>query len=606
MSSPSTRLSLSAVSRGSQPRAITPHARRPLWMGARCHTSWASSKLQAAASWATARAQRLAAALGDPIAASSTRSDPTRRHSTATVAGEESFVEVVARELSRATTFQRPVAVVALVSEQGAARHEWSPAVRETLRPVDRVAPVGTEQLLVLLPECQHGGVRQLLGGVARREGLTLGVAVGLPHEVRTAEDLVASARQALSITEEGPAEVLPAARSFVAVAPAMVRLLQTVERVAPSMLSVLIRGETGAGKEVIARALHDRSDRREGPMRSINCGAIPANLVESTLFGHEKGAFTGADQQRAGVFEEARGGTVLLDEIGELSLAAQVALLRVLETRCVQRVGSSEDIPVDVRVLAATHRHLETMAEQGHFRLDLLYRLNPVTLVVPPLRERVDEIEELVRRFVAVANMRNRRAVVGPSRQALDVLRSYAWPGNVRELRNVVERAVVVARDGTFGVEDLPERVVGRPLAIDHTPSMALRVGELAHPVEQVHRGLRALDLKARVQEHEVALIGAALAEARGNQSEAARRLQMPRRTLVYKLRSYGIAPDSVVADPAILEGDHSFRDRIQSFEDGLIEEAMARAGGDEATAAQLLSIQKRTLVSKLARPGR
>jgi len=523
----------------------------------------------------------------------------------ATLAGEERFIEVVAEELSRAATFRRPVAVVALISVDGAARRAWTRAVRDALRPVDRLAPVSADQLLVLLPEADRADVRRILGRVAEAHELHVGVAVGAPHHTTSAEELVEAARQALSDTEDADGSDGDAP-GWIARSPAMVRLFQTVDQVAPSLLSVLIRGETGAGKEVVARALHQRSDRKEGPLRCINCGAIPANLVESTLFGHVKGAFTGAEQQRAGVFEEARGGTVLLDEIGELSLAAQVALLRVLETRCVQRVGSSKDIEVDVRVLAATHRDLAAMCEEGSFRLDLLYRLNPVTLHVPPLRERVEEIEPLVERFVAQANQLNRRSVVGPSRQALDVLRSYGWPGNVRELRNVVERAVVVAGEGTFSVEHLPERVVGRPLALEHTPSVALRADEPGPPaerVDEVRAGLRALDLKLRVQEHEQALIRAALAEEGGNQTQAARRLQMPRRTLVYKLKAYDIDPNAVEPDPELLRGQRSFRDRIEDFEQGLIEEAMARAGGDEATAAQLLSIQKRTLVSKLAR---
>ena len=522
----------------------------------------------------------------------------------ATLAGEQRFAEVVAEELSRAATFRRPVAVVAVTSAVGAPRHGWSPPVRDALRAVDRMAIVGTDQLLVMLPEAERSDVRALLAPVVEAHDLHLGLAVGRPDQAPSAAALIEAARQALSDTEDAVAEVPETA--WVAQSPAMVRLFQTVERVAPSMLSVLIRGETGAGKEVVARALHERSDRRDGPLRCINCGAIPGNLVESTLFGHERGAFTGADQQRAGVFEEARGGTVLLDEIGELSLAAQVALLRVLETRCVQRVGSSRDIPVDVRVIAATHRDLEEMCADGLFRLDLLYRLNPVTLLVPPLRERTDEIEALVARFVAQANQLNRRAVTGPTAAALDVLRSYPWPGNVRELRNVVERAVVVAGQGTFSVEDLPERVVGRPLLLEHTPSVALRGEERITPgrtVDAVQRGLRALDLKARVQEHEQNLICAALAEANGNQSEAARRLQMPRRTLVYKLKAFDIDPDHARPDPELLRGRRSFRERVEHFEQGLIEEAMARAGGDEAIAAQLLSIQKRTLVAKLAR---
>jgi len=385
---------------------------------------------------------------------------------------------------------------------------------------------------------------------------------------------------------------------AMVVAAPAMVRLYDTVDRVAASQLSVLIYGETGTGKEVVARAIHDRSPRAKGPMRSINCGALPGTLIESTLFGHERGAFTGADQRRAGVFEEATGGTVLLDEVGELSAPAQAALLRVLETRKVQRVGSTQEIPVDVRVLAATHRDLQGMCDAGTFRVDLLYRLNSVTLDVPPLRERRQEIGPLIEAFVEHANAANGRSVQGPTPAAMERLRLYPWPGNVRELRNAVERAVVVCSGQWFDVLDLPSSVrEGEESSQDATPSIAFRHTEI-DSVEAWQRGMQVLDMKARVSAFEEGLIRSAMAEAGDNQTRAAELLGMPRRTLVYRLRSMDLEGPT---EP--LEDGVSIRDRVDAFERHIVEEAMARAGDDVSAAARLLSVQKRTLVSRLRR---
>lgn len=378
-----------------------------------------------------------------------------------------------------------------------------------------------------------------------------------------------------------------------VVASPSMVRLFDTVDRVASSQLSVLICGETGAGKEVVARTIHDRSPRSGGPMRCINCGALPANLVESILFGHERGAFTGAEQRKIGVFEEASGGTVLLDEIGELSAPAQAALLRVLETRRVQRVGSTDEVAVDVRVLAATHRDLAAMCDAGTFRLDLLYRLNSVTLDVPPLRERLEELEPLMRTFIDAANLTNDRDVQGVMPEALERLLAYGWPGNLRELRNVVERAVVVASEPWITIDDLPVHIAGERPPEEPTPAFGYRLDSL-------QRSLLALDLKARVLAFEASLIVGALRATAGNQTRAAERLQMPRRTLVYRLST--LDPDDV--EPVdVREGCPSFKDQVEAFEHGLIEEAMARTGGDIAAAARMLSIQKRTLATRLAR---
>jgi transcriptional regulator with PAS, ATPase and Fis domain len=260
--------------------------------------------------------------------------------------------------------------------------------------------------------------------------------------------------------------------------------------------------------------------------MQVINCAAIPSQLLESVLFGHERGAFTGADRRSRGLFEEADGGTVFLDEVAELSAAAQAALLRVLETRQLTRVGSHELVAVDIRVVAATHRDLEAMCTAGTFREDLLYRLNTMTIQIPPLRERPEEIAALVRLFLEQANRANDRQVKEIDPDALDLLRAYRWPGNVRELRNVIERAVVIAPAEVVSPADLPPRL--------RMPSGGPGTAEAVEDEEG--------NLRERVKDYEAKLIREALAQAGGNQTEASRALGIPRRTLVRKIRDYGL----------------------------------------------------------------
>jgi DNA-binding NtrC family response regulator len=308
-----------------------------------------------------------------------------------------------------------------------------------------------------------------------------------------------------------------------IAASAAMREVLETAARVAESSVSVLLTGETGTGKEVLARYLHDRGPRASKPFVCVNCGAIPEALLESTFFGHERGAFTGASQRQVGVFEEAHGGTVFLDEIGELPLAAQAALLRVLETGRFSRVGSPREIEVDVRVIAATHRDLEALCAEGAFRADLYYRLGVVVITLPPLRERREDVEPLVRRFMARSGSRVRAV----TKEALALLAAYAWPGNIRELRNAVERAVVLARGAEIDVADLPARV---------------REGARPPPPREPAGTLAGGDLRARLQEYEVRMLLETLEASGWNQSEAARRLGMPIRTLSNKVKALGL----------------------------------------------------------------
>jgi len=301
----------------------------------------------------------------------------------------------------------------------------------------------------------------------------------------------------------------------------ALCKVLEQVARVAPTDSTVLIQGETGTGKELIARAIHNRSRRANRAFIRVNFAAIPTSLIASELFGHEKGAFTGALQQRAGRFEAADGGTIFLDEIGELPAETQVALLRVLQEREFERVGGNWSIPIDVRVLAATNRDLNAFVDKGMFRQDLFYRLNVFPVQLPPLRHRVDDIpllvEYLIVRYGEKAGKRIRRI----RKDTLNLFQSYDWPGNVRELQNVIERAVILCDEETFYVD---------PSWLTPAPPRSARA---------------SVPLVTDVAEHEKAIIENALREAQGlvsGPTGAAAKLGVPRQTLESKIRRLGI----------------------------------------------------------------
>jgi DNA-binding NtrC family response regulator len=314
---------------------------------------------------------------------------------------------------------------------------------------------------------------------------------------------------------------------------PAMQEVLRLLRQIAPTRANVLITGESGTGKELAARALHDLSPRRDAPFFAVNCAAMPESLMESELFGHEKGAFTGALTRREGCFELAHGGTLLLDELGDMPPALQAKLLRVLEDRRVRRLGASQETDVDVRVIASTNKSLEELVREGAFREDLYFRLTVFQVAMPPLRERLEDLPELCGALIATANAAHGTHITGIDLSAMNAIRNHAWPGNVRELRNVLERAAILARAGEIGAGHLPREIGGPPPPItrrDFGPAPAVTI-EAGTPIEQAVREL----------------IAVTLVHTRHNQTKAAELLGITPKTLYNKLKEYGPRfPDS------------------------------------------------------------
>ena len=302
---------------------------------------------------------------------------------------------------------------------------------------------------------------------------------------------------------------------------------VELAERVAQHPTTVLITGESGTGKELVARLVHQASARADGPFVPVNCGAIPENLLESELFGHVKGSFTGASRDRAGLFDEAQGGTLLLDEIGELPQALQVKLLRALQEGEIRRVGESKARQLDVRILAATARDLEADVQEGEFRSDLYYRINVVRIHLPPLRHRVDDVPALLQHFLGLYNEALGLEIEGFEPECIKALSAYSWPGNIRELENVVERAMVLADADRIGVDDLPD-TISDPKATVKGAGGTLSSDELS--------------VKKRTWELEKHLIGRALEVTGGNRTRAAELLDLSYRALLYKIRDYGL----------------------------------------------------------------
>ncbi|MCD6055077.1 MAG: zraR [Gammaproteobacteria bacterium] len=334
--------------------------------------------------------------------------------------------------------------------------------------------------------------------------------------------------------------------RSLVGNSKAISKVKQLMQQVYNQDVTVLILGESGTGKEVVARNLHYQSQRREKAFIPVNCGAIPPDLLESELFGHEKGAFTGAIGVRKGRFELAEGGTLFLDEIGDMPLSMQVKLLRVLQERCFERVGGTKTIPVDVRIIAATHRNLEELIEDGVFREDLYYRLNVFPIEMPALRERSQDLLLLINELIIRLNAEGREKISFSS-EVIDCLAQYPWPGNVRELANLVERLSILYPAKHIELAHLPEKF--------RTPLMAASLPDLSphpHIIPSVEQHLsefssEGIDLKLYIQAIEIAYIRRALQYSNGVVAQAAQFLKMRRTTLVEKMRKYGLQQSQV-----------------------------------------------------------
>jgi len=319
---------------------------------------------------------------------------------------------------------------------------------------------------------------------------------------------------------------------------PAIQNIFKTIEKVSQTDSTVLITGESGTGKELVARAIHENSPRATKPLVIVNCGAIPSELLEAELFGHVKGAFTGATQNRQGRFELAHGGTIFLDEVGDLPLHLQVKLLRVLQTRQFEPIGSSRTIEVDVRIISATNRDLEEAVQKREFREDLYYRLNVIPVRIPNLRERRSDIPMLINHFVEQFNQATGHKVELPTGQILEALMAYDWPGNIRELENLMERLVILKGQGTVDLGDLPHRIFQK--FAEGRPAGAGALSEWEFPRMVLPQG--GLDLKAIVDAFENHLVDQALARTSGNKNRASELLMMNRTTLVEKLRKRGM----------------------------------------------------------------
>ncbi|HWO21495.1 MAG TPA: sigma 54-interacting transcriptional regulator [Kofleriaceae bacterium] len=468
---------------------------------------------------------------------------------------EGSWRRRLAVEVERAAWFQRPLAVLAIA---GVA--EAPPHLGRVLRSIDVIGRDAGGQLLTLLPEADPRAARRLAEAVlevirATAPEARIGIA-SCPLDATDPDNLVLAARAGAQAAQAGEIATLVEAarrislgeRRVVVCHPAMVRAFELLERLARSDLCVLIIGETGVGKENAAYAVHYYSKRRDKPFVALNCAALPEALVESQLFGHDKGAFTDASAARAGLFETASGGTLFLDEIGELTLAVQAKLLRAIETKCITRVGETRERKVDLRLVAATHRVLEDEVRAQRFREDLFHRLGLAKVHLPPLRDRRCEIPMLFREFIALAAAQADRPAPEPSPEVLRHLLAHHWPGNVRELKHTAEFVMAIVEDDRIEPDDLPSHLPS------HSPSQpgasqpgAAQPGTAppAHapdpsPAKSFDSPMRRLS--DELEELERQRMTEALARTHGVKTRAAAMIGMPIRTFNMKFKQYGI----------------------------------------------------------------
>jgi two-component system response regulator AtoC len=446
---------------------------------------------------------------GDELAVGPVRVSVCGPRDAAPIAGENEMWARLSSELDRSLRLGRPLSLVGL-QIAGPAQKQAALRAAARLGRLDRMGEYAPGSYLVLLPETALADGNRIAGELAeeaRAAGAQVSArAVAVPEHGRATSALVAAALRP-------PEDESAASAELIAEDPAMKQLLELARRAARSDATVLLLGETGSGKELVAAEIQRHSDRAGKPYVRMNCASLPSTLLESELFGHERGAFTGAQKRRVGFLEAAHGGTLLLDEIGEVPPEMQAKLLRVLEERKLTRVGGEEEIAVDVRFIAATHRDLDAEVAAGRFRQDLFFRINAITLRVPPLRARPLDLPRLAQSFLERAAATAHRTPPALSPELLQALLRYPWPGNVRELRNVIERAVVLGE----GAELLPA----------HLPQ---RMSVLGPPMRE------------QVDELERRNLVEALGATDGNRTHAAQRLGISRRSLIYKLKKYGI----------------------------------------------------------------
>ncbi len=365
------------------------------------------------------------------------------------------------------------------------------------------------------------------------------------PFDVEELLDLTAKAIESSRLMSEpvDMGEPASARQAIIGQSRAMQAIYKEIGRVAATPVTVLIRGDTGTGKELIARAIYQHSDRASAPFIAINCAAIPEALLESELFGHERGSFTGADARRIGRFEQADGGTIFLDEIGDMSVPLQAKLLRVLQEKTIQRVGGKENVPVNVRIIAATHRDLETAIRERQFREDLFYRLSVMTITLPPLSQRTEDIPDMIRYFLRRYGPEAGVASPSITPEAIAFLQNQSWPGNVRELENTVRKALLFARDYTIGVDQVKEIVAkARQPAAASQETIAAYISGL---LDQVERGEIRGAFPKMLADLERELYSQAIQRTHGNITKAAEWLGITRLKMREKLKEFGLHPN-------------------------------------------------------------
>jgi DNA-binding NtrC family response regulator len=441
--------------------------------------------------------------------------DPTSSRLVKAIAEKEGYEIVLAgteKDCLRMVAEDEPNLFLIDINLPDASGLDLLQKLREKHPAVPAVIVTASDDIQHVITAMRYGAADYLTKPIDTRR-----MVVSLANAVKLARQEREIARLRVDIEESYSPDRL------VGAGPAMDRVRQLVRRAATSDATILITGESGTGKELVARALHAAGPRVSGPFIDVNCAALTETLLESELFGHEKGAFTSAIARRRGKFEQAHGGTLFLDEIGDMPLATQAKILRVLQERCFQRVGGDEKIAVDVRVLCATNRNLEEGAEKGTFRKDLFYRINTLVVEIPPLRERVSDIPELARHFLARTCREEKRSILDFSTTSLEVLCRHGWPGNVRELQHAVHRAVLVCD--------------GEEIQPDHLPHAVLRTLPAAPAGETTKEGL----IEA-VERLERSMILAALQKAGWVKARAARTLGVTERILSYKMNNLGI----------------------------------------------------------------